>query len=304
MDIRQLQYLASLARERHFTRAASACNVTQSTLSGRIRQLEQELGVPIVERGQRFRGLTPEGERVLAWAQQILGNCEAMTQELAAMKGDLTGQLVLGVIPSALPTTPPLTEAVRRRFPGLSFGIHSATSNAIHRHLEDFSINAGITYLDNEPLGRVLSQPLYAERYRLFLRGDHRLAGADGVTWAQAAREPLCLLTPDMQNRRIIDAALQRIGQPPEPVIETNSVISLFANVQVSGFGTILPEYFADVAGHAAEIVGIPLMDPEVEHTVGLVALDHDPVPTVVTALFAAGRDFRMPACLTRRLGT
>ena len=57
MDIRQLQYLVALAREKHFTRAAQACNVTQPTLSGRIRQLEQELGVPIVERGQRFHGL-------------------------------------------------------------------------------------------------------------------------------------------------------------------------------------------------------------------------------------------------------
>jgi DNA-binding transcriptional LysR family regulator len=72
MDIRQLQYLAALAREKHFTRAAKVCNVTQPTLSGRIRQLEQELGVPIVERGQRFHGLTPEGERVLKWVLAIL----------------------------------------------------------------------------------------------------------------------------------------------------------------------------------------------------------------------------------------
>src|SRR5262245_35198163 len=74
MDIRQLQYLAALAREKHFTRAAKVCNVTQPTLSGRIRQLEQELGVPIVERGQRFHGLTPEGEKVLKWALAILDN--------------------------------------------------------------------------------------------------------------------------------------------------------------------------------------------------------------------------------------
>ncbi len=61
MDIRQIQYLAALAREKHFTRAAQACNVTQPTLSGRIRQLEQELGVPIVERGQRYIGLDAGG---------------------------------------------------------------------------------------------------------------------------------------------------------------------------------------------------------------------------------------------------
>lgn len=78
MDIRQLQYLAALAREKHFTRAAKVCNVTQPTLSGRIRQLEQELGVPIVERGQRFHGLTPEGEKVLKWAHAILDNWSSL----------------------------------------------------------------------------------------------------------------------------------------------------------------------------------------------------------------------------------
>ena len=86
MDIRQLQYLAALAREKHFTRAAKACNVTQPTLSGRIRQLEQELGVPIVERGQRFHGLTPEGERVLKWAHAILDNWGSLQQEIAKLR--------------------------------------------------------------------------------------------------------------------------------------------------------------------------------------------------------------------------
>jgi DNA-binding transcriptional LysR family regulator len=91
MDIRQIQYLAALAREKHFTRAAQACNVTQPTLSGRIRQLEQELGVPIVERGQRYIGLTPEGERVLKWAHLILDNWQSLNQELAQIKGHAGG---------------------------------------------------------------------------------------------------------------------------------------------------------------------------------------------------------------------
>ena len=85
MDIRQLQYLSALAREKHFTRAAQACHVTQPTLSGRIRQLEQELGVPIVERGHRFHGLTPAGERVLKWAHSILDNWSSLQQEIATL---------------------------------------------------------------------------------------------------------------------------------------------------------------------------------------------------------------------------
>ena len=95
MDIRQLQYLVALAREKHFTRAAEACSITQPTLSSRIRQLEQELGVPVVERGQRYLGLTPEGETVLKWAHAILDNCAGLTQDLAKMKSGLAGRLVL-----------------------------------------------------------------------------------------------------------------------------------------------------------------------------------------------------------------
>ena len=89
MDIGQLQYLVALAREKHFTRAAKACHVTQPTLSGRLRQLEQELGVPIVERGQRFIGFTPDGERVLRWAHTILDNWSALQQDIARRRGRL-----------------------------------------------------------------------------------------------------------------------------------------------------------------------------------------------------------------------
>ena len=94
MDIRQLQYLVALAREKHFTRAAKECGVTQPTLSGRIRQLEQELGVPIVERGQRFHGLTPEGQRVVTWANTILDNWASLQQDIAALR-DTSGSAAI-----------------------------------------------------------------------------------------------------------------------------------------------------------------------------------------------------------------
>src|SRR4026207_555104 len=100
MDIRQLQYLVALAREKHFTRAAQACHVTQPTLSGRIRQLEQELGVPIVERGERCHGSPREGARVLKWAHVIRASCAWMQQEIETLRhasGALSGRLSIGV---------------------------------------------------------------------------------------------------------------------------------------------------------------------------------------------------------------
>src|SRR5689334_10791711 len=136
MDIRQLQYLVALAREKHFTRAAQACHVTQPTLSGRIRQLEQELGVPIVERGQRFHGLTSDGERVLAWAQVILDNWGSLQQEIASLRsasGALAGHLSLGVIPSALPMAALITKAIQARHPRVELTVLSQSSVEILR---------------------------------------------------------------------------------------------------------------------------------------------------------------------------
>lgn len=109
MQLRQLEYLVALARERHFVRAAAACYVSQPSLSAAIRRLEHELGVPIVRRGRRYEGLTTEGEVVLAWAHRILAEGDALRQELSALRDGLTGTLRLGVVPTALPAASLLT---------------------------------------------------------------------------------------------------------------------------------------------------------------------------------------------------
>ncbi|MCP6756238.1 LysR family transcriptional regulator, partial [Klebsiella pneumoniae] len=81
MFFRQLEYLVTLAREQHFARAAEACNVSQPALSAAIRRLEEELGVSIVERGQKFVGLTEDGARILGWARQTLAAWDGLKQE-------------------------------------------------------------------------------------------------------------------------------------------------------------------------------------------------------------------------------
>jgi DNA-binding transcriptional LysR family regulator len=302
MDIRQLQYLVALAREKHFTRAAKECGVTQPTLSGRIRQLEQELGVPIVERGQRFHGLTPQGERVLAWAHVILDNWQTLQQEMASLRsssGALTGHLSVGAIPSALPMAALITRAIQARHPGIELTVLSQSSIEILRQLEDFAIDIGLTYLDNEPIEGMRAERIYLERYCLLLHAEHPLAGASALTWADAAREPLCLLTPDNQNRRIIDRAFRAAGCAPVPRLETNSVINLCANVRLSRLASVIPEYFLQVLGPIADVRAVPLTTPLVEHSVGLIAVDRDPVSPLVLAAFECARDIE-PLAISR----
>jgi len=104
--IDKLEFLLALAREQHFGRAAEACGVTQPTLSAGVKQLEHSFGVLLVNRGSRFQDFTPEGERVLAWAQRVLVDYGSLQQELSEMREGLVGQLRIGAIPVTLPIVP------------------------------------------------------------------------------------------------------------------------------------------------------------------------------------------------------
>lgn len=185
MDIRQLRYLVSLARERHFARAAEACGVAQPTLSAGLRQLEEELGVPVVKRGNRFKGLTPEGERVLAWARCILADCDALEQELAGARRTMRGQVVVGVIPSALPMVAALTEALLKQQPGISVRLLSQSSIAglaavVPQHLPP------LLGLDAELLALPLEMPVVTHHVGLVVADRHPAPPFVAALWTAA----------------------------------------------------------------------------------------------------------------------
>lgn len=283
----KLEFLLALARERHFGRAAQACGVTQPTLSAGIKQLEQNLGVLLVHRGSRFMGLSAEGERALAWARRLVGDARAMRDEIRSLTHGLDGHLRIAVVPTALAAVPALTTPFRARHPAVRFTVLSSTSTEVLTLLENLEVDAGLTYLDNEPLGRVRSVPLYRERYRLLTAPDGPLGGRDRVTWAEAGRTPLCLLTPDMQNRRILDRLLRRSGAEPAPALESNSMIVLLSHVRTGQWSTIMPETLATTFAGADGARAIPIVEPEAVHTIGLVAPTRDPMTPLVAALVA-----------------
>jgi len=288
--IDKLEFLLALARERHFGRAAEACGVTQPTLSAGIKQLEQQMGVLLVNRGSRFRGLTPEGERVLDWARRIVGDTRAMRQEVDALRHGLTGRLRIAAIPTALAMTASLTTPFRQRHPNVQFTIQSRTSIEVLQLLEDLEIDAGVTYLDNEPLGRVTAVPLYRERYRLLTSADAPLGDRETVTWAEVAQVPLCLLTPNMQNRRIIDGLLRGAGGNPQPTLESNSMIVLFAHVRTGRWASVMPSKLAETLGLTETIRAIPIVEPEAVHEVGLVVPAREPMTPLNAALVAEAK--------------
>jgi DNA-binding transcriptional LysR family regulator len=286
----KLEYLMALARERHFGRAAETCGVTQPTLSAGIKQLEETLGVLLVQRGSRFIGFTPEGERTLDWARRIVGDARAMRQEIKALKHGLAGRLRIAAIPTALAMVASLTTPYRSRHPNVQFTILSKTSIEVLTLLENLEIDAGLTYLDNEPLGRVNTVPLYQERYQLLTAADAPLGNRDEVTWAEVAQVPLCLLTPDMQNRRIIEQLLRDAGGDPQPTLESNSVVVLFSHVRTGRWASVMPAKLAETLGLTDTIRAIPIVEPEAVHTVGLVVPAREPMTPLNAALVAEAR--------------
>jgi DNA-binding transcriptional LysR family regulator len=288
--IDKLEFLLALAREQHFGRAAEACGVTQPTLSAGVKQLEDSFGVLLVNRGSRFQDFTPEGERVLEWARRIVGDSRAMREEVHALKQGLTGRLRIAAIPMALAMTETLTALYHERHPAVQFTVLSASSAEMFRLLDNLEIDAGVTYLDNEPIGRVTSVPLYRERYRLLTSPTAPLGDRDKVTWAEVAQLPLCLLTPDTQTRRIIEGLLRDAGGDPKPALESNSMIVLFSHVRSGRWASVMPARLAATLGLTEVLRAIPIVEPEASHAIGLVVPVRQPMKPLTAALVVEAR--------------
>ena len=286
----KLGYLIALAQEHHFGRAAEACGVTQPTLSAGVKQLEQQMGVLLVNRGSRFQGFTPEGQRVLEWARRIVGDTRSMHEEINSLRHGLTGRLRIAAIPTALGMIASLTTPYRERHPNVQFTVYSRTSIEVLDLLENLEVDAGISYIENEPLGRVNTVPLYRERYRLLTAADAPLGDRDSVTWAEVAQVPLCLLTPDMQNRRIIDRLLKSAGGDSRAALESDSMILLFTHVRTGRWASVMPARLADTLGLTSTLRSIRITKPEAVQTIGLVVPAREPMTPLVAALVAESR--------------
>jgi DNA-binding transcriptional LysR family regulator len=287
--IDKLEMFMALAREKHFGRAAEERGVTQPTLSAAVKQLEEQLGVLLVLRGSRYQGLTPEGQRVLEWARRLVADVRTMQQEIRTVRDGLSGHLRIAAIPTALSYVPELTTPFAEQNPGVRYSILSRSSADILSLLENLEIDAGVTYLGNEPVGRVVQVPLYRESYCLVTMRGAPLSERKRVTWGEVGRVPLCLLTRGMQNRRIVDSTLAEMNADATPTLESDSIVALMAHVRSGRWATIVPQSLAETfASEALRI--IPVTEPDVGTMVGLVTTRREPHAPLIAALLRLAR--------------
>lgn len=286
----KLEMFIAVAKEEHFGRAAASLGVTQPTLSAGIKQLEEQLGVMLVFRGSRYGGLTPEGQSALVWARRIVADARQLKEEMRFKHHGLSGQLRIAVIPTAMTWAARLTARFSEKHPLVRFNLRSSTSIEVLSMLDNLEVDAGISYLDNEPTGKVSTEPLYIERYMLVCGEGSPFADRTSVGWHELGGQKLCLLTPDMQNRRIINKSFRDAGIAPEPWIESNSTVALVANVERGDWLTVLPADIARFLSGGKALRIIPLSGEEPSHSVGLIAPYREPHTPVLAALLAEAR--------------
>jgi DNA-binding transcriptional LysR family regulator len=274
MFVRQLEYLVTLAKEKHFAHAAEICCVSQPALSTAIRNLEAELGLTIVRRGKRYEGLTPEGERVLEWAKQTLATWKGMRRE--ATTTQTTGELRIGVIPTAMHVVALLTGSYLSSHIQMRQQVLALSMEEIIEGLTKFEIDLGIGYLQAHPPTGMQCLPLYKEKFALLARNTPEMASRDSISWDEASELPLCLLVSELHNRLLINTAFQHANVQPRVLVETNSPFALYTHVRTAGLYSIVPQSLLSVFGVLDGVVTIPLT-PNVDSVVGLISLDKEP---------------------------
>jgi DNA-binding transcriptional LysR family regulator len=218
------------------------------------------------------------------------------------MREGMVGQLRIGAIPVTLCIISLLTAPFAKRHERTDIIVTSQTSLEIQRHLDEFDLDVGVTYLDNEPLARVRSLPLYQERYMLVTRPEGMFQGRNAISWSEAASLPLCLLTPDMQNRCILDMHFREAGAEIHASVETNSLVTLWSHLRFGHWSTVVPHTFLLLLGGTEGLTGIPLIEPNASHQIGLVASDRDPLTPLARALVDVARKLNIAGAIDRKI--
>ena len=292
MFMRQLTYLIALDRHRHFGRAAESCHVSQPALSTGISELERELDIIIVKRNRSFQGITPEGERVIAWARQSLASLEGLRQEADLGRSIPGGHLAIGVVPSALHPATLLSAKYRQAIARLTLDIRSLSTLEILQGLKSQDLHLGVTYAESVDESSHDAMPLFSERYVLVSGMQASLP--PGLDWADVAGLPLCLLSQEMQNRRMLDQVFAVYGVKPLVVVESNALRVLLSETLSGRAFSIMP-LSALPPPYVSAGLRIHAIAPEHRAEVSLIRLKRDKQPPLSEAAWrlATGTDLQ-----------
>ena len=264
MNLQELRYLVAVAEQRHFGRAAEACNVSQPTLSSQIKKLEEELGVTLLERTNKRVALTPVGAQIVEHAQRALAEAGQMEAVAQASKDPLVGPLKLGAIPTLAPYLLPLIlKPLKQQYPGLMIELWEDQTKALVEGLRNHRLDAALLATEtNTP--EVTELALFEEPLLAALPRDHRLARAKKVDEDELTDELLvlaeghCLANQALAACGAKDAWQGHVRSGLQGSMQAATLDTL-VNLVAAGYGaTLIPALAAESLGQRG-IVLVPL---------------------------------------------
>ncbi|MDR7940267.1 LysR family transcriptional regulator [Enterobacter sp. 63] len=290
MDIKQLKYLIALDQTRHFGKAAAQCNITQPTLSMRIRGLEEELGLVLIVRGQRFEGFTPEGERILAWARALLAAHDGLQAEAALCKGQVVGELRLGMVPLASVDPMIFIRQLTQKYPELKFSLYSMSSEQIAEGVNSNQLELGICYLNN--INTSVFDVIQLPKTKMGLLHDTRRFQLDKttLTWQDLVNFPLGFLSKGMHYRDHMDVSFKSAGITPDYVFESDSTFQIIQAVE-SGICCAVMPLNNGLENLNSHFLITPISDSNIDAPIGLIMRKQEPVSSLALRCFTDAQE-------------
>jgi LysR family transcriptional regulator, transcription activator of glutamate synthase operon len=270
MELRQLRYLVALADEQHFTRAAAREHIAQPALSQQIRRLEQEVGLPLVERTTRRVTVTEAGRALVARARRILAEVDAATAEMQAFTGVRTGHVTVGAMHTMGPVDVSLALAMfHQRHPGVELTVREQSSEELAEMLRDDMLDLAFLSVTEriESHGLALRQ-LVSEELAVVLPHRHPLAMRDTVSMAELEPEQFISFREGSRLRELLVLAGRHAGFEPQIKLESNESERIKRLVARDMGVAILPRSDAERPG--SEVAVAALIEPSLQRDISL----------------------------------
>ncbi len=293
MDIKQLKYLVALDQTRNFGLAAERCHVTQPTLSMRLRNLEAELGLLLVRRGQRFEGFTTEGERILAWARSLLAAHDGLYAEASSCRGHLIGTLRLGLVPLGGVDPMAMIGLFARVHPKLRFQLFAMSSETIVEGLDSNQLDLGLAYLQGSERERFECLALGNSGIGVLHDSRHFNIDRPELEWPDVAALPLGLLSSGMHFRQSVDHGLYSHGLRSDALLETDAVHSLLQAVS-AGLCCALVPLESGLAGDSPHLRLTPIRGGDTLAPLSLLMRRSAPRSPLAEACFSAASELSL----------
>ena len=240
MLLRHIRYLLAVAEHRNFTRAAEALHVSQPTLSQQIKQLEESLGAPLLDRSGRSVRLTDAGEAYVRFARLALQDLQAGTRAMHDVQDLSRGHLRLAMTPTFTAyLIGPLLARFYARYPGITVSLEEMTQDRLESALTEDLLDIGIGFA-GEHLPDIDAEPLFAEALSVVVK-----SGLPERTGAQWLEQPLVLLNPGFATRRYIDDYCRTLGLTPLIAMQANSISAIIEILRNTALASILPSAIA-----------------------------------------------------------